>query len=332
MTTSPILSWIRSACIFFFCISPLSSYASFWDDLFGEDPREDCESLFEAIKKERIENIERLLARGVSLEERDSEGLTPLLYTTTLLRIRHSSKEKLEKIALTLIQQGAFLEAADSEGNTSLLICCAPLSNSSKWDSLYSLAKILLEYGTNPEARNQEECTPFLVAARNGQIDILKALLERKVNTEARNKRQQTALMLAAEQDQVSIVNELLALGADIDARDDLGLTSLMFASYKGHIATLQTLLQNDADITATSTNDVAVITKEKTKLPVFDFHSKEFVNYTTRQIIIPSGSTALTFAEKCGGRGAQRILLNAWAKKRSRNGKSPDRIPENTH
>jgi ankyrin repeat protein len=336
MSMIPILSLMRNACIFFVCIFPISCCASFWDTLFGENPIEDTESIFEAIEKERLGNVERLLARGVLLEERNSEGLTPLLYAIQRLSW-YFHKENIEKIILTLIEQGAFLESTDSQGNTPLLRCCAEYNkaflplvkillergadlearNQQGETPLFRAAmngrtdvlKILLERGANLEARNQRGETPLFKAAMNGRTDVLKVLIEKNANKEARNNAHQTALMVAAEENQVKAVDELLRAGTTVDSRDENEMTPLMYASYKGHLAIIQILLQYNADIGSRSTRDVLILQKNNQDLSFFS-------DLYRSQTVIPAGSTALTFAEKCGGRGAEKILIEAWVKR----------------
>ncbi len=46
------------------------------------------------------------------------------------------------------------------------------------------------------------------------------------------------------------------------------------------------------------------------------DALSTYFSDLYKSRTVIPAGSTALTFAEKCGGRGAEKVLLEAWVKR----------------
>jgi ankyrin repeat protein len=311
MKISYILNCIRNLSIFFLCLSPLSGCASFGEILWGESSARDYESIFDAIEKVRIGNVERLISKGISLEERNDKGLTPLLYTIGCLGWG-SDKEKLEKISFLLIERGALLEAADAQGNTALLKCCATLPAKSSYG--LAVVKNLLEHGADLEARNQEGSTPLIVAAAKGHADVLKVLLERQAYKEAYNNAHETALILAADENQIKSVSELLAAGAFVDSKDKRGMTPLMCAAYKGHIAIMQILLQYNADLTATLTSDVLIVEKKNTSdylIPLPGFSDP----YKTR-ILIPAGSTALNFAEKCGGRGVEKILLEAWAKK----------------
>lgn len=266
---------------------------------------EDTDSIFEAIQKERLGNVERLIAQGALLEERNSEGLTPLLYAIQRLKEYQSYKGNVEKIILTLLEKGAFLESTDAQGNTPLLKCCLDFNH----PYLPTLARFLLERGADLEARNQQGATPLFMAAMNGKVDVLKVLIEKNADIEARNNAHQTPLMIAAEKNQIKIVDELLLAGAFVDSRDQEGMTPLMYASYRGHLAVMQILLQHNADISLTSTKDVVLVSK-KDQYVLFPYS-----NLYTNRTLIPAGSTALTFAEKYGGRGAEKVLLEAWVK-----------------
>jgi ankyrin repeat protein len=171
--------------------------------------------------------------------------------------------------------------------------------------------KILLERGADLEARNQQGETPLFMAVMNGKTDILKILLEKNADKEARNNAHQTALMIAAEKNQVKIVDELLFAGAFVDSRDENGMTPLMYASYKGHLAIIQILLKYNADIGSTLISDVVIVSKkDRGALSTY------FADLYKSRTVIPVGSTALTFAERCGGRGAEKVLLEAWVKR----------------
>lgn len=305
MAFTKILNRFRNGFIFTLCLLPIPSFSGVWDSLFGGNPiEEDTRSIFEAIEKGRVGNVERLLAQGALLEERDTKGCTPLLYAIERLIGWHAHKENIEKIVSILIEQGASLESTDPQGNTPLLKCCANFD----YSYLAVLAKTLLERGADLEARNQQGNTPLCVAAMHGKAAILNVLIEKNADKEARNNEHQTALMIAAEKNQVKVVEELLLAGAFIDSRDRNGMTPLMYASYKGNLAIIQMLLKKGADIGLKLTSDVQIVSKNENSLSYYP-------NLYANRIIIPKGATALTFAEKCGGRGAEKILLEAWVK-----------------
>jgi len=76
--------------------------------------------------------------------------------------------------------------------------------------------------------------SPFLTAARDGDIETLKSLLEDKtLDLEQRNQYGDTALILAALNNQVEAVRLLLDHGAKIDAIGSFGNTALISASRK---------------------------------------------------------------------------------------------------
>ncbi|MCX6991366.1 MAG: ankyrin repeat domain-containing protein [Chlamydiae bacterium] len=141
---------------------------------------------------------------------------------------------------------------------------------------------------------------------------IIEIIIDRGADLDARNNAYRTALMLAAEKNQITAVEFLLAAGAFIDSRDRNGMTPLMYASYKGHIKIMQILIENNADIGSRLISDVVI--GSKGDLP--PFLPSNFPVFYKNKTVVPAGSTALTFAEKCGGRGAEKIILEAWVKK----------------
>lgn len=84
------------------------------------------------------------------------------------------------------------------------------------------------------EAKNDEDCTPLMEAAKTGYPNILKALIDARADVNATNKDGQTALMLVAQKGLFSSVIILLEAGANRNLKDnkeqkaaDLALQSL---------------------------------------------------------------------------------------------------------
>lgn len=108
--------------------------------------------------------------------------------------------------------------------------------------SLISQSKNLLE------ERNESQMTPFLIAASEGQLEILKYLKEAGADLSAVNNRRSTALHVAAFDGRTEVVTYLLKSGFDIDALNAGGFTPLMFAVYRAHPETARVLLDSGAD------------------------------------------------------------------------------------
>ena len=103
---------------------------------------------------------------------------------------------------------------------------------------------MLVEGGANIEAREErgEKNTPLLIAAKNGNAEIVKVLLEKKANIEARNDAGDTPLFVAAKEGHEEIVKMLLNAEANLDVTDVSGETPLSIATKNGHVKVVEIL------------------------------------------------------------------------------------------
>ena len=88
----------------------------------------------------------------------------------------------------------------------------------------------------------------MIIAAGNGQADIVNALLEGNAEVNAALKDGRTALFLAAIKGHSDIVRALLEKNADPDKATSEGTTPLFIAAQKGHSEVVKILLEMGAD------------------------------------------------------------------------------------
>lgn len=86
----------------------------------------------------------------------------------------------------------------------------------------------LIKLGADPDARNDEQRTALMIAARNAQPESVKALLAAGANPNAKDSSGRTALMLASGYvfNYLS-VKELIKAGADVNAKSKEGESAL---------------------------------------------------------------------------------------------------------
>jgi ankyrin repeat protein len=175
------------------------------------------------------------------------------LFATTLLSAAPTAPvadaaEKRDKEAVgALLKQAADVNAAQGDGMTAL-----------HWAAMHNdaaLASMLLYAGANPKARTRVGgYTPLLLAATNGNADVIAPLLKGGAEVNGATANGTTPLMFAAASGDVRSVEALVAQGADVNAREDTrGLTALMFAAGADRAAVVRVLAKSGADLKATS-------------------------------------------------------------------------------
>ena len=98
----------------------------------------------------------------------------------------------------------------------------------------------------------------FVLAAREGHLEVVRLLLEAGVDKDAPNTDDRTALHIAAQEGHLEVVRLLLEAGADKDAADTDGWSgwpALLIAAKKGHLEVVRLLLDAGADQDAVDTD-----------------------------------------------------------------------------
>jgi ankyrin repeat protein len=115
----------------------------------------------------------------------------------------------------------------------------------------------LLQRGVDVDTADSAGNTLLLIAARNGNHQMLETLLKNKANVLKINKYGDSAPMLAAIDGHLEAVKMLAAAGADLDP---VGWTPLIYAAFNGHVDILRFLLDQDVDIDAQSANGTTAL------------------------------------------------------------------------
>ncbi|NYE60194.1 hypothetical protein FHW58_001346 [Duganella sp. 1224] len=167
---------------------------------------------FRAVQLDAAERVKKMLARGVSPNARDPNGETGLI-----VAMRY---EALKVGRVLMDQKGIDLEARAPNGNTALMMAAFRQNKTA--------VLALLQRGAQV---NQKGWTALHYAAAAGSVEIATILLDRYAYIDAETPSGMTPLMIAAREGQEDVVRLLLDQGADATLKDGgFHLTAAEFA------------------------------------------------------------------------------------------------------
>uniref|UniRef100_A0A8D1ZD21 Kinase D interacting substrate 220 n=2 Tax=Sus scrofa TaxID=9823 RepID=A0A8D1ZD21_PIG len=171
--------------------------------------------------------------------------------------------------------------------------------------------KALLEKCKDVDERNECGQTPLMIAAEQGNLEIVKELIKNGANCNLEDLDNWTALISASKEGHLPIVEELLKCGAALEHRDMYGTTPLVWAARKGHLECVKHLLAMGADVDQEGANSMtALIVAVKggyTQSVREILKRSPNVNLTDKD-----GNTALMIASKEGHTDIVQDLLDA--------------------
>ena len=122
---------------------------------------------------------------------------------------------------LGLLKQGVYPDARNEFGETALML----VGNSK------TIAKYLVRYGADVNARNQVGTTPLMYAMLQNKLFLPKLLIAGGADVNATDQWGRTALMVAAFEGKTKFIKLLIKAGADVGMKDQFGKTALDYAS-----------------------------------------------------------------------------------------------------
>ncbi|KAI7798397.1 transient receptor potential cation channel [Triplophysa rosa] len=161
----------------------------------------------------------------------DKEGRLPLLLAV------QAGNVGITRELLSSQSEPQLRAVKSGNGDTVLHICCRRKD--------VETAKVLVEFGVNPDCQNNEWQTPLHIAALEGDENMLKFLYHCKANPNILDKMDRSPLHIAAEQGHTSVVEILTEkFKSCVLARTKDGNTLLHIASQCGHPGTALAFLR----------------------------------------------------------------------------------------
>ena len=128
---------------------------------------------------------------------------------------------------------------------------------------------LLLSRGVSPDTKvDNAGNTALMTASALGQLETVKALLDYGADPNLRNDYGYSALMRAATSMHAEIVRALLAGGADVSQRAKDGFTALGRAIEGGSVEAVRLLIESKADVNAPGRHGVLPLAHARQREP----------------------------------------------------------------
>jgi len=179
-----------------------------------------------------IDLFELIRGKGVALDARDDNEMTPLFY---------SIRNRKESMSLYLIGQGANVRAV-AVNDWPLLLYAAIYGQT-------ETAKMLLDKKVDVNAQTREGIAPIHSATSFGRTDFVKMLVEHGAKIDIQTTEGAMPLSWALNPNTYDIAEFLIRNGADVNHKDHSGTTALMRVAGRGSVNVAELLLQNGANV-----------------------------------------------------------------------------------
>jgi ankyrin repeat protein len=168
------------------------------------------DELINAVANDRVDEVKRLLARGMDADSVDANGETMLCI---------AAHNGYARVAQALLAARAHPNTPNRFGDTPLMLAAL------KGD--LDTVRVLQEGGA---AVNRQGWTPLIYAATGGHDRVVEFLLLHGADIDAQSPNGTTALMMAIHEHHPDTARLLIDRGADVERRNQDGATALEWA------------------------------------------------------------------------------------------------------
>ena len=196
-------------------------------------------ALMIACRNGKFESAEFLIQKGANIHLKTKQGTTAIMFIFHALCNCQGGQTDFARIIKLLLEKGADVESADAEGKT-LLMIAAPLEHleitslllkhhakvnavmtrgyyqgrtalhfvADKREFTQS-AKILVYNGADVNRKDINGWTPFMYAAKNGNLNLVRLLISRGARMSLRNKMGESVRQIAYRFGKMNIIHHL---------------------------------------------------------------------------------------------------------------------------
>jgi ankyrin repeat protein len=182
--------------------------------------------------------IKNLLKSGSNINQKDKDGLTPLMYA---IKYNHKNIQ----ISKFLIENGADVNLLNNYDSSPLMLACGISEN-------LELIKLLIQSGSNINQQNKDGWTALMIAIRhNKDISMIKLLIEQGSDINIINNYQCSSLMIACRNsNSLELIKLLIDAGSNVNQQSTDGWTALMLTiEYINNIEITRYLIENGANV-----------------------------------------------------------------------------------
>ena len=148
-----------------------------------------------------------------------------------------------------LVQRGADVNIANSDGSTPLIIACQK--------GHLVVVQYLIQQGADMNNAGNEGITALHIAAYHDHLMIVQYLVDQGADANIPDTDGCTPLYSAAQEGRLSVVQCLAQHGADVNKARVHGATPLTASAHNGHLAVVQFLVQQGAEMNKATIEDV---------------------------------------------------------------------------